>query len=349
MVVPEQLADAVRAEKSLLNNGNPWLEQATLADFMRSGSYAAHLLRVRSHYKESRDCLLAALRRNFGDVDVDGDPGGPACALASAAGRPRCGDARGAGAARAGRRLFAGLGPRPFPAAHRADQRARSCSVMPRCRRKQIEQGIARLSDAIDDAIDDPATDMTALFSRPVRRRIRCRSRASAIWLQDFGSNRLYADRRLVVHFRRQIIARQGGAPMPVLKNIYRYPIKGLSAHRFRLDLAGQEAVAARSDLRAGAAGRAVRSQPAEMGQEGPVRHADAGRGAGAGQDRARCRDAAVDDQAGQSPADRRRSRRRSRTRARSRNSSGSWFPRCAARRRWFARATGISWTSRTM
>ena len=30
---------------------------------------------------------------------------------------------------------------------------------------KQIEKGIARLSDAIDDAIDDPATDMTALFS----------------------------------------------------------------------------------------------------------------------------------------------------------------------------------------
>jgi hypothetical protein len=30
--------------------------------------------------------------------------------------------------------------------------------------RKQIEQGIARLSDAIDDAIDDPSADVNALF-----------------------------------------------------------------------------------------------------------------------------------------------------------------------------------------
>jgi GntR family transcriptional regulator / MocR family aminotransferase len=49
MVVPEHIAADVRAEKCLLGNGNPWLEQATLADFMRTGSYAAHLLRVRSH------------------------------------------------------------------------------------------------------------------------------------------------------------------------------------------------------------------------------------------------------------------------------------------------------------
>ena len=32
--------------------------------------------------------------------------------------------------------------------------------------RKQIEQGIARLSDAIDDAIDDPSADVNALFVR---------------------------------------------------------------------------------------------------------------------------------------------------------------------------------------
>ena len=41
MVVPEHIAEAVCSEKRLLNNGNPWLEQATLADFMHSGSYAA--------------------------------------------------------------------------------------------------------------------------------------------------------------------------------------------------------------------------------------------------------------------------------------------------------------------
>ena len=32
--------------------------------------------------------------------------------------------------------------------------------------RKQIEQGIARLSDAIDDALDDPSADVNSLFVR---------------------------------------------------------------------------------------------------------------------------------------------------------------------------------------
>ena len=71
--------------------------------------------------------------------------------------------------------------------------------------RKQIEKGIARLSDAIDDAIDDPATDMTAYFLqqstcraaafRPTRHR--------ECWHPDFASNRLYAGRRFIVHSRR--------------------------------------------------------------------------------------------------------------------------------------------------
>src|SRR5258708_13974569 len=65
MVVPEHIADAVRSEKCLLNNGNPWLEQATLADFMHSRSYAAHLLRVRSPYQDNPPCLISALRPHF--------------------------------------------------------------------------------------------------------------------------------------------------------------------------------------------------------------------------------------------------------------------------------------------
>jgi GntR family transcriptional regulator / MocR family aminotransferase len=76
MVVPEQLAGVVTAAKGLLNNGNPWLEQAALAEMMRAGSYAAHLLRTRARYKESRDYLLAALRRNFGEISVTGEAAG---------------------------------------------------------------------------------------------------------------------------------------------------------------------------------------------------------------------------------------------------------------------------------
>lgn len=233
MVVPEPIADAVRAEKALLGNGNPWLEQATLADFMRTGSYAAHLLRVSSYYKENRDCLVAALRRNFGDVVVDGDMGGlhvlwhlppgipDAVTVEALAQRARIGVASFASA----RVHF----QRQSPLAGRALILGYAALSQ-----KQIEKGIARLSDTIDDAIDDPATDMTAYFSHQ-----------SALLPAPSRSTGHPAPRMLAPRLRQQpalrvrpvhratlprIIARQGGAPMPVLKNIYRYPIKGLSA-----------------------------------------------------------------------------------------------------------------------
>jgi GntR family transcriptional regulator / MocR family aminotransferase len=228
MVVPEQLAEAVRCEKSLLNNGNPWLEQATLADFMHSGSYAAHLLRVRSHYKDNRDCLVAALRRNFGDVLIDGDSGGlhvlwhlppgipDAVTVEALALRARIG-VYSLSSARVHFRRQTALTSRAIILGYAA--------MSP----KQIEKGIARLSDAIDDAIDDPATDMTALFSdqfaslppsRPARG-------DPAPRVRQQPALRSLPPRRAISG---PIIARQGGAPMPVLMHIYRYPIKGLSA-----------------------------------------------------------------------------------------------------------------------
>lgn len=233
MVVPELIAEAVRTEKNLLGNGNPWLEQATLADFMRTGSYAAHLLRVRSHYKESRDRLVEALRRNFGDVVVDGDAGGlhvlwhlppgiPDAAVVEAlAHRARVG-VYSFSSTRVNFRRPIALGSRAIILGY--------AHLSP----KQIEKGIARLSDAIDDAIDDPATDMTAYFSDQ-----------SAATATQSPAIRPPAPRKLAPRLRQQpalrspstpravsprIIARQGGAPMPILKNIYRYPIKGLSA-----------------------------------------------------------------------------------------------------------------------
>lgn len=229
MVVPEQIAEAVRTEKCLLNHGNAWLDQATLADFMRSGSYAAHLLRVRAHYRESRDALIGALRQNFGDVRLSGESGGlhllwhlppgvpDATAVETIAQRARLGvyslSAGGAHCHRrnalAGRSLLLGY-----------------AALTP----KQIDKGIARLSDAIDDVIDDPAIDVTTFFSadsaatyppaattaRHLVSRIRQRPA-----LRSLASPRATS---------RRAIAREGGGPMPVLKNIYRYPIKGLSA-----------------------------------------------------------------------------------------------------------------------
>jgi GntR family transcriptional regulator / MocR family aminotransferase len=228
MVVPEHIAEAVCAEKSLLNNGNPWLEQATLADFMHSGSYASHLLRVRSHYRDSRDCLVAALHRNFGDVRVDGDAGGlhvlwhlppgipDAVTVEALAQRARVGVYSLASArvhfqqrtALTGRALILGY-----------------AALSP----KQIEKGIARLSDAIDDAIDDPATDMAALFSdqfAPPAVPVSARRDLAPRLRQQPALRRSPSHRA----FSSMIIVRQGGAPMPVLRNIYRYPIKGLSA-----------------------------------------------------------------------------------------------------------------------
>jgi len=233
MVVPEHIAEAVRAEKCLLGNGNAWLEQTTLADFMRTGSYSAHLLRLRSHYRENRDCLVDALRRNFGDVLVDGDLGGLHVVWHLPPGIPDAVTVEAtAQRARVGVYSFASAGVH----FHRPTALTGRSIVLgyAALSRKQIEKGIARLSDAIDDAIDDPATDMTAYFSqqssvakalpRPARH---LSPRSLAPRLRQQPALRRPSPHRALLA---PMIARQGGAPMPVLKNIYRYPIKGLSA-----------------------------------------------------------------------------------------------------------------------
>lgn len=233
MVVPEQIAAAASSDKAHLNNGNSWLEQATLGDFIRSGSYAAHLLRARSHYKEKRDALIAALHRDFGDVVLDGDAGGlhilwhlppgvpDAATIEAVAQRARIGVYS---------PLSAGV------VFHRQSALADRAIVLgyAALSQKQIEKGIARLSDVIDDAIDDPTTDMSAYFAhQPVQA------------LSPPASRRGPAARPLAPRLRQQpalrtppshratsspVVPKQGDVAVPVLKNIYRYPIKGLSA-----------------------------------------------------------------------------------------------------------------------
>ena len=68
--------EATRAIKTLLNSGNSWLDQATLAELLRTGCYRAHLTRTRAAYKERRDALLASLRRYFGTVQISGEAAG---------------------------------------------------------------------------------------------------------------------------------------------------------------------------------------------------------------------------------------------------------------------------------
>jgi GntR family transcriptional regulator/MocR family aminotransferase len=228
IVVPEHIAEAVCIEKSLINSGNPWLEQATLADFMHNGSYAAHLLRVRAHHRDNRDCLVAALRRNFGEVMVEGLAGGLHVLWHLPPGIP---DAVTVEAlAREARVGVYSLSSARVHFQRRTALTARAILLgYAALSEKQIEKGIARLSDAIDDAIDDPSTDMSALFSDHVAPPL-----AAALPKNHLAPRvrRQPALRGSPLRraFSRQVMLRQGGDQMPVLKNIYRYPIKGLSA-----------------------------------------------------------------------------------------------------------------------
>ena len=72
LVVPKALIPAARSAKALLDNGHPWLEQATMAEFIRSGAYGNHLRRMRNLYCKRRDCLIEALRQHFGTVQLSG-------------------------------------------------------------------------------------------------------------------------------------------------------------------------------------------------------------------------------------------------------------------------------------
>lgn len=77
LVLPASLVSAAIAVKSLGSYGNPWLDQAILADFMREGHFQAHLRRVRTAYRARRDVLLRALAVGLGpEVEVSGQEGG---------------------------------------------------------------------------------------------------------------------------------------------------------------------------------------------------------------------------------------------------------------------------------
>lgn len=76
VVVPVELVEPAKTVKALLDSGNPWLDQAVLADFISSGDYAKHLRQIRRMYLRRRDCLIAALKLHFGEVELSGLDGG---------------------------------------------------------------------------------------------------------------------------------------------------------------------------------------------------------------------------------------------------------------------------------
>ncbi|HEV8027677.1 MAG TPA: aminotransferase class I/II-fold pyridoxal phosphate-dependent enzyme [Stellaceae bacterium] len=222
MVAPPPLVEAMRAAKLLLTGSPPWLEQTALADMIRSGSYSAHLARVRAHYRASRDCLLASLRRHFGEVTVSGESAGQHLLWQLPAGVPDAGTLEAlARRARVGvySLAAAGAGEHPPSLLTRRGLVLGYAALSQR----QIEQGIARLSDAVDDTLDrrHEFVDELLLSEPPpaqvARPAPRFRQRPA---LRPAGAARAFSPRSA---------RREGRAVMPMLRGIYRYPVKGLS------------------------------------------------------------------------------------------------------------------------
>ena len=76
MVLPPDLIHAASILKGLIDNGCPWLEQATLAQFMRNGSLSGQLNRMRRTYVRRRDAVISSLSKHFGEGGLAGAEGG---------------------------------------------------------------------------------------------------------------------------------------------------------------------------------------------------------------------------------------------------------------------------------
>ena len=76
MILPDNLIHAATTLKGLIDNGCPWLEQATLAQFIRNGSLASQLKRVRQTSLRRRDAVIAAIAKHFGEAHMSGAEGG---------------------------------------------------------------------------------------------------------------------------------------------------------------------------------------------------------------------------------------------------------------------------------
>ena len=76
MVLPVDMVAPVCHAKALLNNCQPWLEQAALATFIAEGGYAEHLRRMRHAYAARRNHLCTALAHFLPQWQVDGRSGG---------------------------------------------------------------------------------------------------------------------------------------------------------------------------------------------------------------------------------------------------------------------------------
>ncbi len=75
-VVPRSFVSRNRLVKAHMSNGQPWLDQAVMADFLSSGEFDRHLRRTRKLYKGRRDHLIRCLREYFPETSVSGGASG---------------------------------------------------------------------------------------------------------------------------------------------------------------------------------------------------------------------------------------------------------------------------------
>ncbi len=244
IAAPPQIAEAVRTAKALLNNGNSWLDQAALAEMMRGGGFRAHLTRLRAHYRESRDSLIQSLRRHFGEVEVSGAEAGLHVFWRLPAGVPDA-DALEALARRARVGVYSlasggAFETRPSLLAQRALILGYA-AMTPR----QIEQGVARLSDAVDEAVDKRQIDVDELVARPTPPHYAPPTNGVTGHLASkFRRRPALRDRARHRAGSQPVHAREANVFMPIVKALYRYPIKGLSPQAMtRVDLAAGGAV----------------------------------------------------------------------------------------------------------
>lgn len=75
-VVPRSFVSRTAVVKAHMSNGQPWLDQAVMADFLRSGEFDRHLRRTRKIYKSRRDHLTRCLKEHFPETGVSGGDSG---------------------------------------------------------------------------------------------------------------------------------------------------------------------------------------------------------------------------------------------------------------------------------
>ncbi|MBR1123157.1 PLP-dependent aminotransferase family protein [Bradyrhizobium lablabi] len=75
-VVPRIFSDDARLLKAKMSNGQSWLEQCALAEFVSDGHFDRHVRKLRQLYKSRRDALISALRKRFRDPVISGQDSG---------------------------------------------------------------------------------------------------------------------------------------------------------------------------------------------------------------------------------------------------------------------------------